>query len=166
VTTLNPGLAKKPTVGPYSSGVARYISRVELRGVGASATYGGSLAAASSLCTDIGPSASVLFTDERTAQAYAPVVRDLCGQPAAALVPAATSPGDLERAASAIERTGRRPVILGPTAASVALPGSTPRHAVALQTSGDAKVLSGPPSGNWPVSYSLWLATPPGYGPK
>jgi hypothetical protein len=166
VTTLNPGLANKPTVGPYSSGVARYISRVELRGVGASATYGGSLAAASSLCTDIGPSASVLFTDERTAQAYAPVVRDLCGQPAAALVPAATSPGDLERAASAIERTGRRPVILGPTAASVALPGSTPRHAVALQTSGDAKVLSGPPSGNWPVSYSLWLATPPGYGPK
>ncbi len=165
VTTLNPGLAAKPAVGPHSSGLARYISRVQLRGVGASATYGGSLAAVSSLCTDIGPSASVVFTDERTAQAFAPVVRDLCGQPTAALVPPATSAADLQRAASAIERTGRRPVILGPTAASVALPGSTPRHAVALRTSGDAMVLTGPPSGNWPVSYSLWLATPPGYGP-
>ena len=165
VTTLNPGLKAKPAVGPHSSGLARLASRVQLRGIGASATYGGSLAATATLCTDIGPSASVLFVDEHTAQAYAPVVRDLCGQPAATLVPA-PSAADLQRAASAIEHTGRRPVILGPTAASVALPGSTPHHAVALKTAGDAMVLTGPPSGNWSVTYSLWLATPPGYGPR
>ena len=67
VTTLNPGLAGKPSVGRYSSGVAKLLSRVRLRGVGASATYGGSVAAASSLCAAIGPSASVLFVDEQLA---------------------------------------------------------------------------------------------------
>jgi hypothetical protein len=165
VTTLNPGLAAKPTVGRASSGLAKLVSRVQLRGIGTSAAYGGSLAALSALCTAIGPSASVVFTDERTAQSFAPAVRDLCGQPAADLVPAATSAAELQQAASAIEHTGRRPVILGPTAASVALGGSRPRPAVALKTYADAQVLTGPPSGNWPVSYTLWLATPPGYGP-
>ena len=86
VTTLNPGLAAKASVGRYSSGVSKLVSRVRLRGVGASATYGGSLAAASALCAAIGPSASVLFTDSSTATTFAPVVRGLCGQPAALMV--------------------------------------------------------------------------------
>ena len=80
MTTLNPGLAGKPSVGRYSSVVAKFLSRVRLRGVGASATYGGSAAAASSLCAAIGPSASVLFDDEQLAETWAPVVRGLCGQ--------------------------------------------------------------------------------------
>jgi hypothetical protein len=164
VTTFNPGLAAKATVGPYSSGVAKFVSRVEFRGVGASATGTGSLAAAATLCAAIGQSATVVFVNERTAQLYAPVVRDLCGQPAAALVPAARSAAQLQQVVTAIERTGRRPVLLGPTLASVSLPRATLRHVVALKTSGDAKVLTGPPGGNWPVSYSLWLAVPDGFG--
>jgi hypothetical protein len=167
VTTLNPSLAAKPSVGRYSSGVSKLISRVRLHGVGTSAAYRGSQSAASALCTAIGPSASVLFVDSATAAAYAPVVRGLCGQPAA-LVVLGTSAGaslassvpELEELANAIEQVGRHPVLLGPTRSSVSLPGAAGRQVVSLQTSGDAEVLTGPPAGTWPVTYSLWLSAP------
>ena len=146
VTTLNPSLT----------------SRVRLRGVGTSATYGGSVAAAASLCAAIGPSASVLFVDEQLAAAYAPVVRGLCGQPAASLVPGAMSTASLATAVNLIEQLERRPVLLGPSRAAVSLPGMTPRLALVLRTSGDAEVLAGPPAGTWPTTYLLWLAAPSG----
>jgi hypothetical protein len=158
VTTLNPGLAAKPSVGRYSSGVSKLVSRVRLRGVGASATYGGSVATASSLCTAIGSSASVLFVDPATAASFAPVVRGLCGQPAALVV--RSSAAALAQAVHSVEQIGRRPVVLGSTQSSVAMPGATPRQVISLQTRGDAEVLTGPPAGNWPVTYTLWLAVP------
>ena len=39
VTSLNPGLVPHASVGRYSSAVAKFVSRVRLRGAGASATY-------------------------------------------------------------------------------------------------------------------------------
>jgi len=154
-TTLNPGLSNSPA--------AAGVAKVRLRGAGASATYGGSLAAASALCAAIGPSASVLFTGASTAATFAPVVRGLCGQPAALVVagPAAADPAaQLAQAATSVVRAGRRPVLLGPTRASVTLPGTAPRPAVALRTAGDAESLTGAPTGTWPVTYSAWLAVP------
>jgi hypothetical protein len=162
MTTLNPGLAGKPSVGRHSSGVAKLLSRVRLRGVGASATYGGSVAAASSLCAAIGPSASVLFVDEQLAERFAPVVRGLCGQPAAWMVPGATSKASVAEAVSLISQLGRRPVVIGRSLAAVSLPGMKPRLAVSLSTSADAEVLTGPPAGTWPVTYTLWVAAPSG----
>ncbi|MGH3265600.1 MAG: hypothetical protein ACRDNS_26810 [Trebonia sp.] len=178
VTTLNPGLAAKASVGQYSSGASKLVSRVRLRGVGASAAYAGSVASAAALCAAIGPSASVLFVDSGTAASFAPVVRGLCGQPAALVVlgasasasggasfggPSASAVG-LEQAVYSIEQLGRRPVLLGRSRSSVSLPGVVPRPAVSLRTSGDAEVLTGPPAGPWPVTYSLWLAAPLGAG--
>lgn len=163
VTTLNPGLAARPSVGPSSSGLSRLFSRVRLRGVGASATYRGSVAAARSLCAAIGPSASVLFADPAAAASFAPTVRGLCGQPAALVVP--SSAAALAQAVNSVEQTGRRPVVLGPARSSVTLPGGTTRQVIALRTRADAKVLTGPPAGNWPVSYTLWLGMPLGYKP-
>jgi hypothetical protein len=164
VTTLNPGLAAEPSVGRYSSGVSKLVSRVRLRGVGSSATYGGSVAAAAALCASIGQSASVLFVDSPTAATFAPAVRGLCGQPAAlaALGSSPSSVAELDQAVNSIERTGRRPVLLGPTRSSVSLPGTAPRQVVSLRTSGDAESLTGAPAGTWPVMYSLWLAVPAG----
>ena len=168
VTTLNPGLAAQPSVGRDSSGVSKFVSRVQLRGVGADATYGGSLSAASALCAAIGPSASVLFVDSSTATTFAPVIRGLCGQPAALVVlgasgaSSASAEAELGRALNAIEQVGRRPVLLGPTQSSVSLLGVAVRPVVSLQTSGDAEVLNAAPGGTWPVTYSLWLAAPPG----
>ena len=75
VTSLNPGMVPHASVGRYSSGVAKFVSRVRLRGVGASSTYAGSVAAASSLCASIGPSASVVFVNASTAAEFAPTVR-------------------------------------------------------------------------------------------
>jgi hypothetical protein len=173
VTTLNPGLTAQPSVGRYSSSLSKLVSRVQLRGVGASATYGGSVSAASALCAAIGPTASVVFTDSSTAATFAPAVRGLCGQPAALVAHGASpaSPGSpassaavLEQAVSSVERAGRRPVLLGPTRSSVSLSGAVPRQVVSLRTSGDAEELTGAPTGTWPVTYSLWLAVPAGAG--
>jgi hypothetical protein len=166
VTTLNPGLSNSAN-SPASSGASKLLSRVQLRGAGASATYGGSIAAASALCAAIGPSASVLVTDAPTAATFAPVIRGLCGQPAALVVPepsAAASAAGLEQAVRSVEQAGRRPVLLGRTRSSVSLPGSVPRQVVSLRTSGDAESLTGAPTGTWPVTYSAWLAVPPGAG--
>jgi len=168
VTTFNPGLAAKVSVGRYSSGVSKLISRVQLRGIGASSTYDGSVAAATRLCFAIGKSASVIFTDAATAANFAPIVRGQCGQPAARLAAGASATSgasaaaQLEKAATAIEKAGRRPVILGPSRASVSLFGVVPKHVVILKTQTDAQVLTGPPAGTWPISYSVWMASPLG----
>jgi hypothetical protein len=171
VTTLNPGVAAKASVGHYSSGVSKLVSRLRLRGVGASATYGGSVSAASALCSSIGPSAAVLFVDFSTAATFAPVVRGLCGQPAALMVlvassesSSASSTAKLGEAVRAIQQAGRRPVLLGPSQSSVSVLGLASSRVVSLRTSGDAEVLTGPPAGTWPVTYTVWLAAPPGTG--
>jgi len=106
--------------------------------------------------------------DPSTAASFAPPSGDCAGKPAALVVlgPSATSFGasaassaaELEQAMHAIEQVGQRPVLLGPSRSSVSLPGITPRQVVSLHTSGDAEVLTGAPAGNWPVTYSLWLA--------
>ena len=169
VTTLNPGLSNSANMATSatSSDVSKLTSRVQLRGVGTSATYGGSIAAASALCAAIGPSASVLVTDASTAATFTPVIRGLCGQPAALLVPgpsAAASAAALEQAVRSVEQAGRRPVLLGPSRSSVSLPGAVPQQAVSLRTSGDAESLTGAPTGTWPVTYAAWLAVPPAAG--
>jgi hypothetical protein len=159
VTSLNPGIVVHVSVGRYSSGLSKFVSRVRLRGVGASSTYSGSLATASSLCASIGPSASVVFVNASTAAEFAPTVRVLCGVPAAAMA-AGSSSASVEQVAASIERAGRRPVLLGSSRAAVSLFGAVPRVVVSLRTSGDAEVLTGPPAGNWPVSYTVWMASP------
>jgi hypothetical protein len=100
--------------------------------------------------------------DSSTAASFAPVVRGLCGQPAALVV--SSSVATLERAVRSIQQIGRRPVVLGPSRSSVSMLGVAPRQVVSLRTSGDAEVLTGPPAGTWPVTYSLWLAAPSGTG--
>jgi hypothetical protein len=191
VTTLEPGLdpagvrsagsgssgVGSSGVGSSGSGLSGLVSRVRLHGVGASATYRGSVAAAAGLCASIGSSASVLFTDQATAAMYAPAVRELCGEPAALLTawvtpgaPASASGSPASPAASAawvaqavraIERTGRRPVLLGPSRASVVVSGFAPQQVISLRTASDARTLTGAPAGAGTVTYSLWLASAP-----
>jgi hypothetical protein len=159
VTSLNPGIVPRASVGRYSSGLAKFVSRVRLRGVGASSTYRGSVPAASTLCDSIGPSDSVVFVNASTAAEFAPTVRVLCGVPAASMA-AGSSSASVEAVVTSIERTGRRPVLLGSSRASVSLFGVVPHVVVSLRTSGDAMVLTGPPAGNWPVTYTVWMASP------
>jgi hypothetical protein len=60
-----------------------------------------------------------------------------------------------------VQRAGRRPVLLGPSASSVTAAGGVPRQVVALRTSGDAEDLTRAPDSTRPVTYTLWLAMPP-----
>jgi hypothetical protein len=174
VTSLNPRLTAHPSVGRDSSGLAKIVSRLRFTGPGTSATYGGSLAAVSRLCSAIGPDASVLFVDATTANSFSQVVRGVCGQPAAALT--GVSSLDLARAVGSISQAGRHPVLLGDSSGRLSgLAGAlavgagsgspaTPRLVLSLRTSGDAAVLNGPPAGTWPVTYTVWMATPAGSG--
>lgn len=160
VTSMNPRLAVRSSVGPYSSGLSKFVSRVRFNGTGASATYGGSVAAVSGLCSAIGQGASVIFVDTATANSFGQVVRGMCGQPAASVVGA--SAVTIEQVVTSIEHTGRHPVLLGASRARLTLFGAVPRMVLSLQTSGDAHVLTGPPASTWPVSYTVWMASPLG----
>jgi hypothetical protein len=167
VTSVNPGLTARPSVGPHSSGLSKFVSRVRLRGVAGSSAYGGSVAATSALCAAIGPSASVLFVSAATAAEFAPVVRDVCGQPAATVTAAPSvsslpASAAIERAMTSIEKTGRKPVLLGSSKAGLSLLGAVPSRVFTLSTSQDPEVLTGPPAGLWPVTYTLWMASPLG----
>ncbi len=101
----------------------------------------------------------MVFVNASTAAEFAPTVRVLCGVPTASMA-AGSSSASVEQVVTSIERTGRRPVLLGSSRASVSLFGVVPRRVVSLRTTGDAKVLTGPPAGNWPVSYTVWMASP------
>jgi hypothetical protein len=162
VTSVNPGLAPHASVSAHSSGLSKFISRVQFRGLGVSATYGGSLAAVTRLCSAIGPNASVVFVDVATANAYSQVVRGYCGEPAASVASASTA--GIEQTVTAIEQAGRHPVLLGGTKSRLALFGIVPRLVLSLRTSSDPAVLTGPPAQTWPAQYWVWMTSPLGSG--
>jgi hypothetical protein len=132
------------------------------RGTAAAATGAGELSAVSRLCAAIGPNASVLFVDSASANELEPVVRGVCGQPAASVSGAAGfgGPAAVGQVVASIERAHRRPVLLGSTESRVGSFGAAPRLVIDLETQQDAQVLTGPPSGTWPVSYPVWMASP------
>lgn len=66
----------------------------------------------------------------------------------------------VEQAVSLIERTGRRPVLLGASSSALSVFGVVPRDVVSLQTRMDAATLNRPPTGTWPFSYTVWMASP------
>jgi hypothetical protein len=172
-----------------SSGVS---ATVRWRGVATTKTGLGTVGAVDSLCSQIGPNASVVFTDALTADYFAPVVRGMCGQPAALVLASGSSgssgasgagssgstgtglgtsigtPGSgaavVSDVVSSIERTGRRPVLLGATESSVSGFGVQARLVVSLQTRTDPSVLNGPPAGTWPFAYTVWMAQPSSTG--
>ena len=126
------------------------------------ATYAGEKAAVAKLCTAIGPSASVVIVDTVTATWFSQVVRGMCDTPTARMDGAPTT--SVEQVIAAIERAGRRPVLLGSTSGVVALVGAVPQQVLNLNTMQDAHVLNGPPAAPWPVTYTVWMASPAGAG--
>lgn len=162
VTSVNPGLAPHATVSVHSSGVSKVISRLRFRGVGVSVTYAGSLAAVTGLCSAIGPDASVVFVDGTTANQYGQVVRGMCAVPAASVAGASTV--TIQQVVTSIERAGRHPVLLGASRSHLAVFGVVPRVVLSLKTRSDPAVLTGPPATTWPVTFTLWMASPLGSG--
>jgi hypothetical protein len=133
--------------------------RLVFHGTAAMATGAGEISTVSRLCSAIGPNASVLFLDSASANAFEPAVRGICGQPVASVSggPAAVGP-----MVASIERANRRPVLLSASESGLRAFGTVPRMVVDLKTQQDAQVLTGPPAETWPVTYSLWMASPIG----
>jgi hypothetical protein len=157
----SPSAAPSPSAGSRPSTAATVVpKRLAVRGMALRATYTGEKAAVTHLCSAIGPSASVVIVDTVTATWFTQVVRGMCDMPTARMDGAPTTA--VEQVIADIERTGRRPVLLGSTAASVALVGAVPQQVVNLNTMQDAHVLNGPPAAPWPVSYTVWMASPVG----
>ena len=151
VTTFDPG---------YVATGASASKHLAVRGMALQQTYAGSQYAVSQLCSAIGPSSSVIILDKTTASLFTQVVRGICDTPTARMdgAPAAS----VEQVVSLIEHTGRRPVLIGSTSASVDLIGAVPRRVLNLHTLQDAHALTGPPAAPWPATYTVWLASPSG----
>lgn len=120
----------------------------------------GELAAARGLCDRLGPGRSVVVVDPDTADRFVPLVRSMCGVPAARLREGAGEP-DVRRIIQRIERVRRRPVVLGATPADVVAYGR-PEQAVRLRTKQDQRTLTGPPTGAWTLNIDVWMAAPLG----
>jgi hypothetical protein len=105
----------------------------------------------------------VVIVDRTTASLFTQVVRGMCDTPTMRVDGA--SAASVEQVISLIERTGRRPVLLGSTAASVDLIGAVPQRVLNLHTLQDAHALTGPPAAPWPVTYTVWMASPAGAKP-
>ena len=169
VTTFDPGYTSNSAGGAGSgavpgapAGASSGTKRMAARGMAFRPTYRGELKAVAGLCTAIGPNASVIIVDRTTAASFTQVVRGMCGSPAARMDGAPA--GSVEQVINAIERVGRRPVLLGATPGAVTLVGAVPQRALHLSTKGDAHALTGPPAAPWALTYTVWLASPAGAG--
>jgi hypothetical protein len=152
-------LAIPAFVTSFDPGVVR--GRLVFHGTAAAATGAGETSTVSRLCSAIGPNASVLFVDSASANAFEPVVRGICGQPAASVSGGLAAIGPM---VTSIEQANRRPVLLASSESRLSGFGAAPQMVADLRTQQDAHVLTGPPSGTWPVSYPLWMASPQGLG--
>jgi hypothetical protein len=160
VAAAPPAAATASPAASSGSSAAAVPKRLAVRGMALRATYRGEEYAVTRLCSAIGPSASVVIVDTVTATWFTQVVRGMCDMPTARMDGAPTSA--VEQVLTDIERTGRRPVLLGSTSGSVALAGVVPQQVVNLTTMQDAHVLKGPPAAPWPITYTVWMASPAG----
>jgi hypothetical protein len=143
--------------GTLVTGGSQAAKHLAVRGMALKATYTGEQRAVATLCSAISPSASVIIVDSATV-AFTQVVRGMCGMPTARMDGAPASA--VQQVITDIERAGRRPVLLGSTSGAVALGGAAPRLIVSLKTTQDAEALTGPPATPWPVTYTVWMASP------
>jgi hypothetical protein len=159
----SPSAAGSPAVSSPAGGSAVTGGPLEsrhlaVRGMALKATYTDEEHAVTSLCSAIGPSARVIIVDSATASAFTQVVRGMCNTPTARMDGAPASA--VQQVITDIERAGRRPVLLGSTSGSVALVGAVPQQVMNLTTTQDAQDLTGPPAAPWPVTYTVWMASP------
>ncbi|MQY07167.1 hypothetical protein [Actinomadura macrotermitis] len=129
-------------------------------GVLTSRTDEGEVAAVRGLCARLGgPGRSVIVVDADTADRFLPVIRGMCGLPAARTAPGARTE-DVRRVAAKVYKAGRRPVVLGAQAAQV-LPYGPVAQVMALRTRQDERTLDRPPSSTWGLAITVWIAEPP-----
>jgi hypothetical protein len=125
-------------------------------------TYQGELAAVDGLCAAIPRDASVVFVDSvGNAESWlAQDVRATCGVPVASL--ARAKPAVVRQVVHAIDRVGRRPVLLTSQRQSITSYGSQVTQIMRLRTTEDANTLTGPPRNTQPFHINVWMSEPSG----
>ncbi|WP_241661440.1 hypothetical protein [Thermomonospora catenispora] len=121
-------------------------------------TEQGELHAVREMCRKIGPGRSVVIVDPVIADRFLPVVRGMCGIPAARPAPGVAG-RDFERVLDGIREAGRRPAVLGATPDQVSSHG-VPERVFHLRTRQDERSLTSPPNGTWPLSMEVWMSEP------
>jgi hypothetical protein len=114
--------------------------------------------AVSRLCSALGPSATVVIVAASVAQQFTQVIRGTCGVPVAWIV--GRPAGDVQSVLSDIERTGRRPVLLGARPSQLyPYGGGSPVEVLNLFTSQDPHTLTQPPTTLSPAHYVVWMSS-------
>jgi hypothetical protein len=113
--------------------------------------------AVAALCAGIGRSSSVVIVDPHVAQDFSQVIRGMCGVPVASMKRGYTLT-QLQAVLAGIFKAGRRPVVLGATAAQVGVFGGSPSMVMSLVTTQNAHDLTQPPGAPWPARYVIWMA--------
>jgi hypothetical protein len=155
------GLKSGGPVGvmPYSDGLA--FQRA----------YVGEVAAVERICQAIPGDTSVLIADYTLNQQFAQDIRGTCNVPVAGVEwvhPSANNPPGTDIATAtvladvrAIERAGRRPIVLAPTAAELSRLGNGPvRLVMAQDTSIDEHVIFGTPRNTLPERFTVYSWEP------
>ena len=122
-------------------------------------TYAGEIGAVRRLCAAVPADASVVLVTATTAGQLAPVLRAMCGVPAATMLhqPRAV----MRQVARGIRAAGRRPVILARTRRQVLRYAARPRQVVALRVQVDDHALTAPPRATLPLAITVWMGLPP-----
>jgi len=114
--------------------------------------------AVSRLCSSLGPSATVVIVAWPVAQQFTQVIRGMCGVPVAWIVGQPTA--DVQSVLTDIERTGRRPVLLGARPSQLyRYGGGSPVQVLDLSTSQDPHTLTQPPTTLSPAHYVIWMSS-------
>ena len=118
----------------------------------------GQVGAVDRLCSSLGPSATVVIVASAVAQEFTQVIRGMCAVPVAWMVGQPTT--DVQSVLTDIERTGRRPVLLGARPAQLyPYGGGSPVRVLDLSTSRDPQTLTQPPTVLSPAHYVVWMSS-------
>jgi hypothetical protein len=148
------------TFGVGTTKTASGSTRLTANGLAFKRTAQGENRAVRQLCSAIGPDASVVIVDSQTADRFSQVVRGMCDTPTARIDSPTAS--QVSTVVGAIERTGRRPVLLAGTQDQLASYGGSAREVVNLLTTQDAHELTQPPTRNWLIHFTVWMSDPAG----
>jgi hypothetical protein len=132
--------------------------RVTVNGLALKRTGQGQVGAVDALCSALGPSASVVIVDQTVAGQFSQAIRGMCGVPVASM--AGQSAFAVQNVVSGIDRTGRRPVLLGGRESELLNYGGSPTRVLDLSTAQDPHTLTRPPGAPWAVHYEIWMTAP------
>ena len=136
--------------------------RPTIKGTAFERTYVGEIAAVEALCKALPPNASVLIVDHWLIGQVSEDIRGICGIPVAYPIKAynwAVVPTSLAAAeVGAIERTGRRPVVLGSNTSQLApFTVGTVRRVMTLNTQQDERIFLGKPQHTMPFVIRIYM---------